>query len=215
MREPFQNLAATALARWIRSRLPDVAVHDSWPEADDPLWGPDDFDRAITVQKVGAREDEKLDLRHVDMVPLDATTGLYTWQVRYCTQGLQLDVWAKYKQARHELLAQLDDVLNAGELYTLGYGDPVSDGLRLKFDPEQDFADGYIAYMFDGPATNNDIPERVRKGEWRATMACDADFILTVRAESPRLLYPRLKLIMDPVPGIALIDQAITFPVVP
>jgi hypothetical protein len=191
MADAAQVAIVHCLGRWIQSQIPDIQVSDQWPEPDEELEG-----RRVSILAAGEPEMEKSEIRHVGMVPIDATTGLYEWKVAYCSQGLQLDLWAQSAAERSQMINELNDTLHKGELFTLGAGDPVRDGVLLQMCMQHDGFDGFVDYTFDG-ARLDDTPDRVRVSEYRATINGDASFVLTVKASSPRLLHAALALAVN------------------
>lgn len=172
-----QQAACNALAVWLKSQMPEVTVEDRWPEGELPA---DDQGhvRAVTVLLVGAPVDQALDPEIVSSTPNGDGTDSTVYQYRCRRQHVELDVWASYDVDRDELVATLDDVLNASDNLTqpdVFNADPVRNGLRL---PLSDGFDGSQAsFYFDGPE-NIDTPDAHQQSELRATYRGYVDVML-------------------------------------
>src|SRR3989304_502545 len=90
MTQPIQKAACAALGRFIAGQMPDTVISYEWPAADPPL-----PPRAVTILCAGSAEDEQVNIDDVDMVPVDATTGLYTWRFADRNQPIQIDIWSQ------------------------------------------------------------------------------------------------------------------------
>jgi len=191
MAQPIQKAACAALGRFIAGYMPDTVISYEWPAPDAPL-----PPRAITIICAGAAEDEQVNLDDVDMVPVDDTTGLYTWRFADRDQPIQLDIWSQSQAERDQMLAELEDVLHKGPLFTLGAGNPVRDGILLEFNAQLDGFEGHVDFDLDPPDIT-DSPNPVRINEWRATIDSEAHMVATVTAQSPRLLRIALSMLLN------------------
>jgi hypothetical protein len=200
MATTVQQAAVDALVAYLAEELPEVTVTGHWPDSEADL-----PEKAITVLLAGKRVDEATEAR-VTAIDGAGDRRTFTWIVKAATQGLQIDVWARYDTARDELLAELDDLLNRGEAYTLhggtvgiGFGDPTRDGLLLALDPTSGH-EGFADFTFDGPSLG-DTAERVLRHEYRATITAEAAFVLTVKTTVPLLQVAGLRLRVGEVPA--------------
>lgn len=206
MATTVQQAAVDALVAYLSEELPEVTVTGHWPDSEEEL-----PERAITVLLAGKRVDEATEAR-VTAIEGTGVNRTFTWIVKAATQGLQIDVWARYDTARDDLLAQLDDLLNRGESYTLhggsvglGFGDPTRDGVLLALDPTSGH-EGFVDFTFDGPSLG-DTAERVLRHEYRATITAEAAFVLTVKTTVPLLQVAGLRLRVGEVPAAVPIES--------
>ena len=188
---PIQKAACNVLGRFLAAHVRDLQVSYEWPEADQDL-----PPMGLTILQVGEPKDEQIQINASNYVKVDARTGLYTWEILARYVDLQLDVWAQYEAERSGIVAELDEVMHLGELYTLGEGDPVRDGLLLPLKFGIDGFRGTIDYTFSGASFPQD-PGKVRAAEWRATFNGTAGMILSVQATSPRIAKIRAALATD------------------
>jgi hypothetical protein len=200
MATTVQQAAVNALVEYLTEELEDVTVTGHWPDSEADL-----PELAITILLAGKRVDDATDAR---VVAIEGTgvNRTFTWIVKAATQGLQIDVWAKYDTSRDDLLARLDDLLHRGEAYTLpsgsianGIGDPVRDGLLLALDPTSGH-EGFADFTFDGPSLG-DSAERVLRHEYRATITAEVSFVLTVKTTVPLLQIAGLRMRAGEVPA--------------
>jgi len=198
MPEAIQEVVVNALVRFIAAQMPDAQVTAHWPEADQDL-----PPRGITVLAAGDPVTDPMAPQVEDYTAVDATTGLYTWSFSFCTQPLQIEIWTQSRMERAHMKDQLNTTLHLGELFTLGSGDPVRHGVLLRLEPSLDGFEGFVDCDFD-LATDNDSPFAVRADERRATVTGEANFIVSIQAQSPRLLadamgrtQARLRMLID------------------
>jgi hypothetical protein len=190
-----------ALAAYLQTamdeRLDGVIVTPDWPDPDQPL-----AQRAVSVITAGPRADAQVDLSVTDyeeLVPADPVRRRYRWRVKACTQGIQLDVWATSAVDRQAIRAALDEALHAGPSVTLGLAGsmPVRDGVLLALDPETGH-EGFAEFTFDAPEDTDG--EALRAREYRATYPGEAQAILEVVAESPRMAEIALSVALGETP---------------
>lgn len=193
MATTVQQAAVNALVAYLREELPDVTVNNEWPASEAAL-----PELAVSVLMAGKRVDDH-SAAEVVAVEGDGDERVYTWRVKYATQSLQLDVWANYPGPRDALLAQLDDILNRGEFYTLaedavevGAADPTRDGLLLALRPSDGHA-GFVDFTFDGPSIS-DSADRAIRHEYRATIVGEAEMVVTTKTTHPVLRVAGLRL---------------------
>ncbi|MGH7297809.1 MAG: hypothetical protein ACRELB_22915 [Polyangiaceae bacterium] len=185
MKVTVEQAAVNALGQWLTGALGKaVTVSTTWPEPSKNLPA-----KAVTILRAGAPEEEPLDPIIVDRVDTGPHTSLFTWRLRALRQPLQLDVWAKHAPARDDLLARLDEALNAGMGATLGAtnADPFRHGVVL---PLADGWSGTADCYFDRPEVA-DTPDAATRSEYRATLRGWAEVDLTLTAPSARLAVVR------------------------
>ena len=191
MKTSVEQAAVNALGSWLTRALPKgVVVSTTWPEPTKPLAA-----KAVTILRAGAPDDDPLDPIIVARVDTGPHTSLFTWRLRALRQPLQLDVWAKHPAARDDLLARLDEALNAGMGATLGAlnADPVRHGVVV---PLGDGWTGAADCFFNRPDVS-DAPDAAARGEYRATLRGWAEVDLTVTAPSARLAVIRFLNLTD------------------
>ncbi len=182
MRTSIQQAAANALAGYLGQLLTGVVVEPRWPAPDREKPA-----KIITVVTAGKREDTPTNLRQLSTTLPDPDTGGIStvWQIAACRQPFQLDVWTESDVERDDILAELDDALNAGEsaLTDVYNPDPVGHGLLLAI------ADGWEGstadFTFEG-ADYEDLSDTVGRSVYRATIRGDAHFMLTVASVGAR-----------------------------
>jgi hypothetical protein len=177
----IQQAATTALARYLQQGLtPDVNVEEDWPDPKRRI-----EEKTVTVLLAGARQDEPIDIRQLDAIPIGATQTYATYQVKMCTQSIQLDVWTTNDTDRDDILARLDELLNAGSWALEGaYNpDPVGSGLLLALDGAWL---GTIADFKWESIGTEDTPDAVNTAEFRATVRGDCFLMLTVSRVTSR-----------------------------
>jgi len=185
MKTTVEQAAVNALASWLTRTLPKgVVVSSTWPEPTKVL-----PQKAVTILRAGAPEEEPLDPIVVGRVDTGPGTSLFTWRLRALRQPLQLDVWTKHTAARDDLLARLDEALNAGMGATLGASnaDPFRHGVVV---PLADGWSGTADCFFDRPEIS-DTPDAATRSEYRATVRGWAEVDLTLSALSARLALIR------------------------
>ncbi|HEX7464108.1 MAG TPA: hypothetical protein VF382_04330 [Actinomycetota bacterium] len=195
-----QQAAVDALVAYLTTQLDGVTVSGEWPASEAEL-----PELAVTVLMAGRRQDQHADATVV-AVEGAGTTRVFVWRVKTATQGLQLDVWGRYPATRDDILAQLDEALNKGPLYTLTdgsfdlvAGEPTRDGVLLALAPASGH-EGYVDFTFDGP-TLGDSSERSIRNDYRATITGEAAMVLAVRTSNPVLQIAGLRLRVGEVPA--------------
>ena len=193
MRTTIQQAAANALAEYLGQLLPDVVVEPRWPAPDKekpPL--------SITVVTAGKRQDTPINLRLLSSTIADPDLGGISavWQIAACTQPFQLDVWTRSDVERDDILARLDDILNAGESALTGVSnpDPVGHGVLLALG--DGWTDSTADFTFDG-ADYEDLSDSVGSEIFRATIRGDAHFMLTVSSVTARQRVIQFKLALS------------------
>jgi hypothetical protein len=189
--------AANALANYLDQSLSDdVTVQARWAEPDVQL-----PPKVVAVLKVGSRR--RLDVvgqaeEARELLP-DGKTIRVTRAIGSYEQPLELHVWANNDVDREDMIAQLDQALNAGIPQTLGLnGDPWRDGLLLAL-LEADRFVGNVEFWFDEPEYF-DSAEAVQRREYRAIFVGEARGMFSVIEDVPLLTNPVLELSGD---GIA------------
>lgn len=177
----IQQATASALQAYLQARMPDVDVSDRWPNGDKRL-----PPKAISILMAGRRRDFEIQPHIVAIDNLTFNRGDYTWGIKFITQPLQLDVWATSDIDRDDILARLDDFLNAGATSLVGAlnVDPVENGLILQLD-SYGWPASIADYEIGGPYIN-DSPNSIARDEFRATVEIDASALLTVTRTSAR-----------------------------
>lgn len=201
-----QQAAVNALVTYLRAELPDVTVSAEWPASEAEL-----PEQAITVLMAGKRQDTPADAQ---VMAIDGTgdSRTFIWRVMTSTQPLQLDIWARYPAARDDLLAQLDEALHKGTLFTIHHGvpscgswEPTRDGVLLAL-AAGDGHVGYVDFTFDG-ADLNDTADAALRHEWRATITGEASMVLTVKTTHPLLRVAGLRLRAGEVPAAMSVES--------
>jgi hypothetical protein len=108
---------------------------------------------------------------------------------------MQLDVWATSFAQCDDLLARLDDAMNAGIGATLSgvvNADPFRDGTLVALDPASGF-DGFADFVFDGEE-DDQTPAQSGRDEWRATLRGECAVNRTITKTLPRLAAMTLRL---------------------
>ncbi len=186
-----EQAAVNALQTFLQTALPDVVVSSDWPNPDEEL-----PEKAITILRIGARQEMKIDPTVVKSEPHltgDPPTEhpvlrRFTWRVKLVQQSVQLDIWSRYEAVRDDIHARLDEILNSGTLVTLDgiihpiMGDEFRDGLLL---PMGDGHEGHVDFRFDGPDPD-DTPTSVQRKEFRSTRRGEAAMALTITKIQPR-----------------------------
>ena len=168
-----------AIAAYLSKLFADCTVFSRWPEAQD------EPNKTISVIRAGGRQDEFIEPQAIRRVDLDAVTAEYVWRVAYCTQPLQLDVWATSDVSRDDIMARLDSALRAGDGPAGLLNRNPEPGLLLRFDPTDGW-NGTCYFRFDTPELI-ETADQVQQSEFRASYRGDAYFELTVKATSPRM----------------------------
>jgi len=181
----IQQAAANALARYLTDALSGVTVEARWPAPERQL-----PDKMITILLSGPRRDEPMEHRMVSREDLNDTQVSAHWQIAACHQPLQLDIWATQEVARDDILAQLDQVLNAGELQEYNPW-PVGNGILLPLEDGWEDFETYGSFYFENPDTT-DTPDSVKRREFRATFSGGVDVMLVVPKTSARQTLIRL-----------------------
>ncbi len=193
LRVSVQQAACNAFATWLASNLTDVVVEPRWPAADKAK-----PHKSITIITAGPRRDTELDFQVVKTTNIGPTDVKAVWIQAACTQPLQLDVWAQTDVDRDDILARLDDLLDAGATPILSsfYTDPVGPGVLIAVqDGWED--NGVIAdFNFSNPdcETTNDTTGRAL---YRATYSGEAYFMLTMTTTTARQALINFKLKID------------------
>jgi hypothetical protein len=191
VRTSIGQACAVALAAWLRQSLtPDVEVTARWPNPDKRL-----AKRALSVVPVGrrTRNDAMTVWLTGERTNISPTQATVQYQLGGIMQPLQMDIWASSEDERDDVIAQLDDVMNAGLAATLNvknstqtvYSDPVRDGILLPL--AAPFAGLCGDFWFDDVAID-DTPDAIQRAEYRATYLGEARAPYTVTRTVPRLL---------------------------
>ena len=168
----IQQAASNALQTWIAGQLTGGVVVDSqWPGPDTVLPA-----KAVTILLAGPRQDSHIPEHILSSVNSGAHQANVTWQYMACEQPLQIDVWATDPIARDDILAQLDQVLNAGNR-GVGGTDSYVDGLLLQPLVADNWANTFFDYEFHSPDID-DTPDSIKRSEYRATMRGTAYMML-------------------------------------
>jgi hypothetical protein len=186
-----EQAAVNALGSWLGRCLGStVTVSPHWPEPTKKL-----PPKAVTILRAGPPEEEPLDPIIVGRQDTRPHTSLFTWRMRALRQPLQLDVWARHAPARDDLLARLDEALNAGMGATLGVtnADPFRHGVVL---PLADGWSGTADCFFDRPEVS-DTPDAAARSEYRATLRGWAEVDLTLTAPTARIAVIRFLRLTD------------------
>ncbi len=186
----IEQAAVNALKTFLQNNLPDVVVSEEWPNPDEPL-----PEMAVTILRVGAREETKVDPTVIGSEPYftgdppveHPVLRQFKWRVKLVRQPIQLDVWSCYQANRDDLHARLDELLNAGTLVTLSgattlNSDEFRDGLLLQLG---DGHSGFADYQFEGPDID-DTPVSAQRNEFRATRVGAVYAALTITKIQPR-----------------------------
>jgi hypothetical protein len=185
MKVTVEQAVVNALAKWlVRCLGSGVTVSAQWPEPTKRL-----PPKAVTILRAGPPDEEPLDPIVVARVDTGPHASLFTWRMRALRQPLQLDVWARHHAARDELLAELDEALNAPMSASIGAKntDPVRHGVVVQLG---DGWTGTADCFFDRPEVS-DTPDAAARSEYRATLRGWADVDLTITAPSARLAVIR------------------------
>jgi hypothetical protein len=191
MATTIQQAAANALASYLAGVLTDVKVSQRWPDPGRRLPA-----KAITVLLAGRRRDNPIGTSILASTPSTGNNSTSVWRFMMCEQDIQLDVWATTDVARDDIIARLDDALNAGFPLNAGPVDPVGFGLGLPLaDGWSDFpgVTTYADYMFNGPDIDDD-PNSVTESEFRATYLGTMHMCLTSTKTTPRQVQIILQL---------------------
>ena len=188
----IEQAAINALATYLQAQLgTDVVVSGVWPNPDEPI-----PEKALTILKIGARRETKVDpslVSSAELSPPDPTAMLYTWRVKAIEQDIQLDVWSRYEDVRDDLQARLDQALNQGLAATLSpdiLHDDFRDGLLLTLG---DGHPGYADFIFDGPEIT-DLPDAAQRNEFRSTQTGTLSAMLTITKQQPRMANITLRM---------------------
>lgn len=189
--------AANALANYLDQALSDdVVVYPRWAELDAQL-----SPKVVTVVKVGARR--RLDVvgestQSQELLP-DGKTIRVTRAIGSFEQPMEIHVWANTDSDREDLIAQLDQALNAGIPTTLGLdGDPWRDGVLVALLESDQFI-GNIDCWFEEPEYI-DNADSIQRREYRALYIGEARGLFSVIQDTPILANPVLELTDDSVP---------------
>ncbi len=198
----IEQACCNALKRWLVDKLPDVTISEEWPNPDKPL-----PPKALTILRIGAREEVHIDPQLVDSEPYMVGTPpaehpvlrTYRWAVKEIRQPVQLDVWSKYKLVRDDIDARLDEALHAGPAQTLGlaFADDFRDNIIL---PLADGHPGTVDCQFDGTEIL-DTPGDVQRDEFRSMRMGVLTAILTIKRQQPRM-----KVIKLPITNGSVLD---------
>lgn len=181
MKITVEQAVVNALGKWLARCLGSgVVVSAQWPEPTKRL-----PPKAVTILRAGPPDEEPLDPIVVSRVDTGPHVSLFTWRMRAMRQPLQLDVWARHHAARDELLAELDEALNAPMSASIGAknSDPVRHGVVVQLEGGWT---GTADCFFDRPEVS-DTPDAATRSEYRATLRGWADVDLTITAPSARL----------------------------
>lgn len=113
---------------------------------------------------------------------------VYVWRIRACEQPVQLDVWANYDASRDDIMARLEQALNAATGETTGDAmddTPADNGVLLPLRAEDGWP-GNVDFDFDRPRRTH-APGDQKQGQFRAIYMGKAEFFLLVKAQSPRM----------------------------
>ncbi len=168
-----------ALVAWLTSQMPGVTFDTRWPSPDRQLPA-----KMVTILMAGQRQDASVDTRVLASTNVGSNAASFRFQVKACTQPLQLDVWATSDVARDDILAQLDVALNASEQPAGVYNpDPAASGCLVSVGDgwEDTFAD----FDFEGPDID-DSPDSVKRAEFRATIRGECRAMLYVTKQWAR-----------------------------
>lgn len=168
LRVTIQQAAVNALFRRLMPRMPDVKFSSRWPSPDRPL------EKSVTILLAGPRQTTPIDVRELGRVPVavDNSKLDVVWQHKFCSQRLQVDVWATKDVERDDVLARLDDELNAGESTLTPLANPVGQGLLLPVEDgwsKPTYPATFADFLFDEPDID-DTPQSVKRSEYRATI---------------------------------------------
>lgn len=178
----IQQAAANALQAYLASKLTGVSVEQRWPDPHKRLPS-----KAVTILLSGRRRERAIDSRMINATNVGGAQSTSTWQFAFCEQDLQIDIWAVHDVDRDDLIAQLDNLLNAGQSVISTNADPVAEGVVLQL------ADGwtangtttYVDFLFEGPNIT-DAPDAVQSSEFRGTIRGTASAMLTATATTAR-----------------------------
>jgi hypothetical protein len=176
LRVSIQQAACNSLAGYLEQILTDVVVEPRWPAPDKKK-----VPKAITIVTAGSRRDLPIPIRYLQPVSVPGANDDVTaiWQVAACTQPLQLDIWTESDVERDDIIARLDECLNAGEsaLTDVYNPDPVGHGVLLAL------GDGWTTssadFYFEAPDLE-DLSDSVGRASYRATYRGDANFMLAL-----------------------------------
>jgi hypothetical protein len=188
----IEQAGVNALRTYLAAQLPDVIVSDEWPNPDEAL-----PEKAITILKIGAREETRAEPRVVKSEPLmvgdppaeDPVLRVYTWRVKLIKQTIQLDIWSQYEVVRDDISARLDEALSQGPAVTI---DPTNinlddfrDGILLALG---DGHPGFADYMFDGDDCVDEAGA-AQRSEFRATRLGYISAPLTIQKTQPKIAH--------------------------
>lgn len=225
----IHQAAMNALCAWLKaSLLGSPSVEPRWPDPDKlfsgggPSGGRYSGPVALTLIPRKKREDEYVD----STVTSSTDNGNGTLTVRraqaFCTQSLQLDIWAAYDVDRDDLVAQLDALFAGaggattdpavaarrvpdehGVALTLGdgWGSPPADPCYADFD-------------FAGGPEVDDTAENVGRVAYRGTYFGEARMLLSVTSTDVKLARVTLKQMLS-VDGAIPAPPAIAIPPAP
>lgn len=181
--------ARNAIAVWLSVELEPtgVIVEPRWFEVDRPL-----PPKAISVIDAGPRKVDWTDPEQLIVTPGAPGLVTVTWGLGYLTQRIQLDVWAQSDVELDDLIARLDDALNAGQraLGTVTNADPCGVGLLLNLG--DGWAPGTVDFTFDEPSVEQ-TADMANQAEWHAMYRGDANMRLVQVATSPAMARIALK----------------------
>jgi hypothetical protein len=189
--------AANALANYLDQTLSDdITVFARWAEPDVQL-----PPKVVTVVKVGSRRRlEVMGESEVtrELLP-DGKTIRETRAIGSYEQPMEIHVWSTSDVDREDIIAQLDQALNAGIPQTLGLnGDPWRDGVLIALLASDQYA-GNVDFWFDA-VVYDDSGDAVQRREYRAWYVGEARGLFSVIAEVPYMHNITLELSDDGVP---------------
>jgi hypothetical protein len=177
-----------ALTAWLQAKLaPDytgVKVFSSWPQPSMTL--PEFAVSVLTVPPFDVQEHEP---RIWDTTPTIDPNGTTLYSYGTANVGMQLDVWARYPEARDNLADSVRKWVNRSPIESLGILGALPylgshPGLVLKL---SDFGDVTAEYRFGQIATPVEDSTAVQSGEWRATWNGSA-FLYLISIEQVALM---------------------------
>jgi len=194
----LERAARNALAKYLSSRLPDVAVNARWPDGASAYTenGP------ISLIERNSPPEEIYDPQLVSWTPISESQTIGTWELASVTLSLQLDVWAKYDWTRENILRRLDEALRQGLGATLPgrnvlTSDPFRHGTLLQLSADDGWDGVYADFLFDRALTM-DSPKAAQLMEFRSMRLGEAQMTRTGTAVSARMGKPTLKVLSGP-----------------
>lgn len=187
-----QQASLNALQAWLTQSLPkDWKISARWPDPERRLPA-----KAVTVIPAGPVEWTMVEPKVVGgptSVGI-AGSGAFTWLLRLGIMPVQMDVWSNTDVSRDDMMASLENVLNAGTSQTgtnaMGMpSDPFRNGVLLALG---DGWSGNCDFVFNQPEWQDD-PSSVQRSEYRATMRGESVFNLYGTATSVIMAQAQLK----------------------